>query len=349
MKKKILVDLCVESDGLMFKELCEQLVERGHQVLLTARRKIQATDLFKWEGLKPHMIGEYGTNLVSKLIASGQRTRLLAEEVFEHLGGLDAAVSNTGIEASRVGFGFNAQVHTFHDHPQAVHQAKLTLPLSTYVYAPWVISRLYYDRFGLLDHQVISYKGFLHMAWMPDLKINDHIMRDLGIASNRVAVFRESETGAAYLFGQKDITLPAIKRLADEMPHVQFVARPRYSGPDLEEYFSESPNVLILNEPMDLQSLIAKADLLIGGGATMSLEAAYHGTPVITCRPIEAPITDWLMKEKLAWGAESTHDIVHLAKQLMGRRTEKAAQKHFPEMEFPLETLIKNIEEGRKP
>jgi hypothetical protein len=332
----------------MFKCLIEELQKRGHEVLLTARKKVQAVDLYRYVGLTPHVVGEYATTLEGKLIASAERIAEMALLVLRELGGLDAVVSNTGVEATRVGFGLGAQVHTFHDHPEAIHQMLLTIPLSTYVYVPWIIDRAIYVKYGLSAEQIVSYKGFLTAAWMPHVEVQKNVVESLGLDPHRpVVVFRESEVGAAYLFGRKDITLPAVKQLAQRHPDWQFAGRPRYEAEPIIEYFRDCPNVQIYTEPIPLQSLWAETDLLIGGGATMCLEATWFGTPTVSCRPITSPITDYLKSVGLAWDAKTVEDVVRLSEEKIGKRNQTLARRIYGKMEFPLKQLISNIEEGK--
>ncbi|MHA1262323.1 MAG: DUF354 domain-containing protein [Candidatus Freyarchaeota archaeon] len=343
----VLVDLCVESDCLMFKRLIDRLQDRGHRVLLIAREKVQAVDLYRYVGMNPHVVGRYETTLEGKLIASAERIAEMAKLVLKELGELDAVVSNTGVEACRVGFGLGAQVHTFHDHPEAIHQMLLTIPLSNYVYVPWTIDRSVYVKYGLSAQQIVHYKGFLAMAWLPYMKVQEDVVESLGLDPNRpVVVFRESEVGAAYLFGRKDITLPAVRHLARKHRDWQFVGRPRYETQPVVEYFKDLPNVTVPRHPIPLQSLLAQASLLIGGGATMCLEATYYGTPTVLCRPITSPITDYLYSVGLAERANTVEDAVRLSEENIGKRREPLARQVYDKMEFPLEQIIENIEKG---
>ena len=346
---KICIDLCVDSDGAMFKELAEKLIERDHEVLITARDKVQALDLYRYEGLDFHIVGKYAKTLEEKLLASAERIYKMTKLIKQELKGLDAIISNTGVEASRVGFGLGAQVHTFHDHPEAIHQFLLTIPISTYVYYPWVINKSFYKRHGIKNEALVPYNGFLSASWMPKIKVDENIIQKLGLDKDRkVIVFRESEMGAAYLFGRNAITLPAIKKLAETRKNVQFVARPRYHSSILEGYFKGLKNITIFKNPIDLQSLLAKADLLIGGGATMCLEATYFGTPTIMSRQITSPITDYLEDVGLAVTAKSVVDIIKLSRNHMNKRNEKLAREIYDQMEFPLDTVINNIEAIKK-
>lgn len=350
---KFLIDISVEADALMFKRLIAALQDRDHEIILTARNIPEAIKFQSYLGMTPHIIGEYTGTLEGKLLASSQRIYEMTKLVSQTKGKLDGVVSNTGIEASRVGFGLNTKVHTFHDHPnpEAAAQMKLTIPISTYVYAPWVISKDCYYDYGLKPWQVVSYKGFLAMAWMPYEKLNKNILSDIGLDEDRpVVVFRESETKAAYLFGKQDITIDAVNILAEDMPDMQFVTRPRYSINELQSQFptAKYPNVTILQEPVDMRSLMAKSIAHIGGGATMCLESAYLGVPTITCRPITAPITDWLEEQGLAQKAITAQGIVDIMNNYEYNTAEyrRRAKEAFADLEFPLETLIENMERG---
>ena len=92
-------------------------------------------------------------------------------------------------------------------------------------------------------------------------------------------------------------------------------------------------NVKIYPTPIPLQSLLAKSDLLIGGGATMCLEATYFGVPTIMCRQITSPITDYLEKTGLAYFAKTTTDIIDLTDKHLGKKKTKLAQKIHGKME----------------
>ena len=329
----------------MFRRLIFELEKRGHTVLVTAREKINAVELYREEGLEPYVVGKYSTTLVGKLVESSRRIRAMAKLVTDKLGTLDAVISNTGVEATRVGFGLGAKVHTFHDHPEAVHQLLLALPLSNYVYAPWVIYAGIYKKYVPSSTRIVFYHGFLHVAWMPYVQVDEHVIGKCGLDPSRpVVVFRESETGAAYLFGKQDITVDAVKVLAEEMPFVQFVARPRYNYENLTKAFRGYVNVTIFRKPVDMQSLLAKASLLIGGGATMSLEASYWGTPVVQCRPVSSPIATWLEQQQLAVPAKTLDEAVEKGKILFGKRNVEHARKVHDCLEFPLEKLIQYVE-----
>lgn len=348
---KFLIDLSVEADALMFKRLIRDLQERDHEIILTTRNIPESIKFQSYLGLKPHVIGEYSGTLEGKLLASSQRIYKMTKIVSQTKGKLDGVVSNTGIEASRVGFGLNTKVHTFHDHPnpEAAAQMKLTIPISTYVYAPWIIPRENYTKYGLKDWQVVSYKGFLAMAWMPYEKLNSDILAELNLDENRpVIVFRESEMKATYLFGKQDITIEAVKCLAKDMPDIQFVTRPRYSINELQSQFPtvKYPNVIVLREPMDMRSLMAKSVAHIGGGATMCLESAYLGVPTITSRPINSPITDWLENKGLAQKAYTAQGIVDIMTNMECNKAQyKCRSKEaFGDLEFPLDVLIENLE-----
>lgn len=347
-----LIDISVEPDTLMFVKLIEALQERGHDVILTARRIPASNKLQRFLGFEPYIIGEYSDTLEGKLLASSRRIINMVRLVKKLTGGkLDGVLSNSSVEASRIGFGLNCKVHTFNDH--ITLQSSLIMPLSTYVYTPWINPVSDYTKYGLEDWQVISYRGFLINAWMPYIHIDPNVPASLGLNPDKpIIVFRESEVKASYLLGKKDITVEAVKVLAKKRPDIQFVARPRYSVNEMKSRFSknEYPNVKIIQRAIDMRSLLAKSSVFIGGGATMCMEAAYLGIPTINTRPIKSPMTDFLEQQDLAIKANTIKDIVNMVQTRLdsGYKEQyiRRAENVFKCLEFPMDKLIEKMEHG---
>jgi len=343
----VLVDLSVVADALMFKKFIEILRTRGHRVLVTYRGIRELHNVQLGLGLEGVLCGGYGHDLESKLLASSRRIAAMADLVHIFLEGkLDAVVSNTGVEACRVGFGLAARVHTFWDHPQAIPQAKLTLPLSSYVYYPWTIDDRCLEEHGVSADRRVPYKGFLHLAWVRDVPVNESIVADLGLNPDQsVILFRHSETGAAYLFGRKDITIDAVTFLAKQHPECQFVTKLRYRTDDPRELFRGLRNVHVYDRFIDLQSLVAKASLVVGGGATINLEASFYGVPIIACRQIDSPIDDFLSRNGFAFKASTVQDVVeHFNETNLDEKRVAHAEAVYHDMWFPLDKLIMNVE-----
>ena len=349
--KNILIDISIPADVFLMEQIANKFRARNHRILLTTRR-FPDFDSFKEKLTKIGAIqcGDYAESLENKLLYSSQRIIEMEKIVLRELDSLDVVISNTGVEACRVGFGLGAKVHTFWDHPQAIPQAKLTLPLSDYIYYPWLIT----DARGYNSEATLEpYKGFLHLAWIKDFRVDENILKKLYLEKDKpIILFRESETKSAYLLGKQDITFLAIMKLAKKYPEIQFVTKPRYDFTYASKYFplNEYPNVFLLSGYVDLQSLIAKSSLILGGGATISLEASYFGIPTILCRPIGSTIDEFLFSSKFGLQAQSVEGIEKLFEYFVkydfkNDYHKEISRRVYEDMEFPFSELIKNVEE----
>ena len=341
---RFLVDLTCEGGALLFHSLIRRLEGRGHEVHITSRRYDRANQLQRNLNLDVVVLGSHGSSLYDKLTAYADRVRLLAS----HLKNLkiDAVVSNAGPAACRAGYGLALKVYTWNDMPEAEAQTRLTVPLSTWIFTPWIVPKEEFTRYGIPEEGVFQYRALYPMAWLPDVEVDPMIREKLGLDPHQpVIAFRESEGRAAYLLNKERIVLRAVQKLAEEIPEAQFVTRARYDSEELRSELDGSPNVKVFEEPIDLQSLLAKADLLVGGGATMNIEAAYYGTPVIACRAIEVRYERFLLDSGLAVKAYNVEEVVRHSGELLGERNDDLARKVFGEMNYPLEEIITVMEE----
>ncbi len=143
---------------------------------------------------------------------------------------------------------------------------------------------------------------------------------------------RETEWPSAY--AGRDIVRDAASALRRRHPGWQIVNIPRYRA----------------HRDYDIPSLLANAQLLIGGGGTMCIEAAYYGTPVIATRPAPSRYMEWLFDHHLAVKSLSVARTVRHAEQVMAadrtaaaRKRRAAAQRVFRRMNFALDNLVELI------
>lgn len=343
-KMKILIDLTCEGGALLFNSMIRRLKERGHEVHVTSRKYEKANQLQKELGLNVTVLGDHGgASLYGKLMSYAERVKLLSNYMASN--DIDSVISNAGPSACRAGYGLGLKVYTWNDMPEAEAQTRLTIPLSSWVFTPWIIPKKEFTKYGMPEEKIFQYQALYPLMWLPEIKVNPDILDDLALDPDKpVIVFRESERRAAYLIGKEPLVIQSIRMLAEKFPEKQFIARARYDDTQLKSALRGLSNVQIFDQPIDLQSLLAKADLLIGGGATMNIEAAYYGTPVIACRPIEVRYERYLLNEGLAVKAHSTREVIEYENELIKKRNDSLAKKVFDKMKYPLEEIIDIME-----
>jgi predicted glycosyltransferase len=328
---RVLVDCATPKSALFFHPIIEKLKKRGCEVGVTTRAYAETIGVLERLGIEHHVLGKHGgETLQGKLEAHIERLVSLTKFVKEFKPQVVVNLMNP--ESSRVAFALNTPLMCFADIPEATHVAKLTIPLATKVFSPWIIPKKAFLKYGLEHRQIYQYHALDPVVWLRRHKVDENILEKLGLKSSKpVIVFRSSETKSAYLRGYRDLTSEAMKQLNKDK--FQLLDIPRYKS----------------HEVLDTQSLLAKCTVLIGGGGTMNCEAAYYGTPVIDCRAVDTYYMRFLRKMRLAARALTVEKIVKETEKAVksGKNTEQA-KRVFGQMEFPLKEITEIILEESK-
>jgi predicted glycosyltransferase len=127
---------------------------------------------------------------------------------------------------------------------------------------------------------VRRYEGFKEELYLAGFSPDTTILDELGLDGERViAVFRAPPDGALYHRDENN-RFDELLDAARARPDVQTVLLPRTK--EHERAFRALDGVVVPDGPVDGRSLLACADLAIGGGGTMSRESALLGTPTYT-------------------------------------------------------------------
>jgi predicted glycosyltransferase len=186
---------------------------------------------------------------------------------------------------------------------------------------------------------VFRYRSLDPLAWLDG---HDDGRSNGTDGTRTTVVFREEESEAAYLSGTAPVLTDAVNLLAARHPEWMFVGVPRYSPERLRQRL-QGANVTVLTQAVDSAALLARADLFLGGGGTMNIEAAFFGTPAVCCRPLTCAYETWLIERKLAFKPPelTVAAVVRMAELLQGRRVDAALLR---QMRFPVQDLLDEIE-----
>jgi hypothetical protein len=275
---------------MLFAELSERLKHRGHRVFNVTRRYREVTRLLELKGLEARVIGEHGgKELTRKLKASAARILELAS-YFEEVDP-DVAVSFSSPEMARVSYGLGVPHICINDSPHAEAVARLTIPLSAKLLTPKVIPKEAWTRYGITEEKIRQYNALDPWAWLRDFKPDIQVIRDLDLSTSRLIItVRPEEEYAAYLLGRTEREtgiIPVIEYLLEKRDDAQIVAIPRYEEQIevLRDRFGD--RIVICSSPIDGPSLLYYTSIFIGGGGTMTAEAALLGVPTFSCYPGE--------------------------------------------------------------
>lgn len=268
---RILVDICHPAHAHFFRHPIADLRSRGHEIIVTSRRKEMATDLLDEFAIEhrslsiPTRGGALG--MLSELV---RRDIALARHVREVRPACITAIG--GIFAAHAGFLTRTPSVVFYDTENAKLQNLLTYPLATQVVAP----RCYE---GWLPRSATRYPGYHELSYLhPDRFTPD---REIALANG---LAREGDT-----FLIRTVAWKANHDIGENgwSPELlrQIVSHLRSHGTVLISSEEPLPSDLESNryigDPAYIHHVMAFCRMYLGESATMASESAVLGIPAI--------------------------------------------------------------------
>jgi predicted glycosyltransferase len=274
---KIWVDVANSPHVPLFVPVVRRLRDAGHDVVLTARDHAQtlplATDA--WDGVRV-IGGQSAAGRARK--AAGIGLRALELRRFARRAKPDVALSHgsyaqiAGAYAARV----PAVTMMDYEHQPANH---LSFRLARRVIVPVTFPDDSLKRFGARPGKVVRYEGFKEELYLSELDRGTAVLDDLGVRREAVvAVLRPPPEGALYHRGGND-RFEEVMTFLERHEEVEIVLLPR--GAEQQARYA-GRRVTVPERPVDGTALLAAADLVVGGGGTMTREAALLETPTYT-------------------------------------------------------------------
>lgn len=319
---------------MFFKSLLPEL-QKLDKLLITTRKSeeyaecAKLLELFK---IPAYEIGGYGgASKLGKFHSRLQRqSGFLA--LFKELDVLPRLfITGASVDGVQCAFGLGTPVVHFADTPVAdctfstqklTILSRLTLPLSTLVFRPFVVPEICYTSLGLHPSQVIAYHFIDVVLWLQDVPSlardcpqRAAFMREWGLDGKLpIILVREEEYKAHYVKEKLPIIYESIGLLSK---WANILLMPRYGEKELESAFGEVKNVHILTQKLPPKAFYPFIDLLLGGGGTMNLEACYLGIPVISTRSLLLFHDTFLLESKLMYHAQSATQVQDLAQHIL--------------------------------
>jgi predicted glycosyltransferase len=164
------------------------------------------------------------------------------------------------------------------EHQPANH---LSFRLAQRVIVPELFPEAALRCFGASGRKVLRYRGFKEELYLAEFEPDSRVLDELELDPEQViVVFRPPPEGALY-HPMVNHRFEQVLRSALSHDDVQIVLLPR-TREQAERYRSRSSRIRVPEHAVDARSLLALADLAIGGGGTMNRESALLGTPTYT-------------------------------------------------------------------
>lgn len=353
-KTKIWVDVLTPKQALFTKAMIERAPPNVELVLTT--RNYDELNKFL-DQLKLETISSFGKHggprLEDKLVAGVQRMSELTSFVLKN--NFDCSLSFISPEAARVSFGLGLRHYICSDSPHANASSRLSVPLATKLFTPFPVPKEKWTQYGLKASQVASYHALDPWAWLLPRRKKELSQKRKGGSQNTVLI-RLDETYASYMKQGSGIS-SIVEELVEKIKAIgssssfEIVIIPRYDEQRswAKEKFANSCTVP--ESTIDGTELISKASLLIGGGGTMTQEAALLGVPNISYFPSTKldVFENYYFPKKLSAKASTPPELIRETSKLLGNIEEaktqfaKRAQDAVKSFEDPVKFIFREI------
>lgn len=274
---RVLIDINHPGQVHLFMPLARYYLERGGEVLVTARDKEMTLKLLRrhnvrWVLASRQKSGFWGLlgELLRKTWAIFRVGRQFRPQVIVSLGSPPAAFCAFLLRVPHI---------ALEDTEHSIEQASLYLPFTRYVLTPAAFTRS-------LGSKQRRYNGYHELAYLhPSVFTPDPAApANIGLQpGQRYSIVRFVSWQASHDLGRKGLSPEEKNRLVDLLL--------RY-GPVVLSSETAVPPALAARclrpDPHAIHHLLAYAGLYVGEGATMASEAAMLGCPAVYTNPLSA-------------------------------------------------------------
>ncbi len=277
---RVWVDCTAAAHPLVLRPIIERLEAGGHEVAVTARAYGQTLGLLERLGIPYEAVGEHGgAGMVGKGTALARRSSKLAR--WARPRHFDLSLAHGSVDIAVVSGLLRIPLVQMQDYEHAGLQRQLAFRVARRVLVPDAIPPQAMRRAGASPRKLFRYPGLKEDYYLFDFTPDEAVLGELGLDRERVlTVVRPPPETSAY-HERNTLYAGVIERLAAD-PGTVAVVIPRTEAQGAEIRARNDPSLIVPNEAVDAQSLIAFADLVVSAGGTMNREAVALGTPVQT-------------------------------------------------------------------
>jgi uncharacterized protein len=278
---RVWIDITAPAHVLVFRPLIRILRARGDEVEVTTRDYAQTLQLLDLHGLNADVLGRHGG-----------RSRLgKARSLFSRLGALrrwakgrtfDVALAHGSHELTMTAKRFGIPSATTFDYEFAWLQHQLGCRAATRVVVPDSIPPERLRRYDVEPPKLLQYPGLKEEYYLADFEPDRAVLEPLRVDPERVLVVVRTPPDVSLYHRRSNPLFPQVLDHLGHQENVHAVVLPR--TPEQRDYVRSLslPSVVVPEQAVDAQSLIALADLVVSAGGTMNREAAALGVPVYT-------------------------------------------------------------------
>jgi uncharacterized protein len=278
---RIWIDLTAPAHPVVFRPIVERLRAAGHEVDVTARDYAQTLALARRLGLDHHAVGAHGgAKRRRKLAALVERSFELWR--FARGRGYDLAVAHGSNDLAVVARALKIPAVDMFDYEWATLQHTVGCRPARRVMTPDAIPPERLRRYGVTDAKLAQFPGLKEEYYLADFEPDRGVLPELGLDPERVLVAVRPPPDVSLYHRKANRLFPQVLDHIGRDSTVQAVVVPRTEQQRRFLHWLGLPSLVVPDQAVDGQSLIALVDLVVSAGGTMNREAVALGTPVYT-------------------------------------------------------------------
>jgi len=339
---KILIDIGHPAHVHFFKNFIWEMENKGHEFLITARRKESAFELLNYYGFEFIDLGINKKGLFKKAIGLLSNDLKLLKISRKFKPDVLTGIGSPYIAQVSKLLGSKSVLFTDTEHASLIN--KLSVPFSNFVLTPSCFLK---D----LGKKQVRYDGYhelayLHPKWFKEEK---DFLKELDIKKNeKYFVLRSVSWQASHDVGYTGISKGDMEKIIDLLKDKGRVfLSSEYNDKNFEEYTVKA-------HPAKIHTLMAHSSLYFGEGATMASESAILGVPSFYISPLLGTMGNFEELEKkyglLYSFKEASSAIPHISQLIENNKLlewknkrEKLLKEKIDVTSFMIEFFEKNI------
>ena len=276
---RVWFDMTAPAHPIVLRPVIERLSAAGHDVHVTARDYAQTLGILDRLGIPYQAIGRHGgASRPRKLAALLSRTARMG--LIGRRGRFDLAIAHgsNDLPLAAAALGIPA-VNTF-DYEWATVQHRIGCRLAARVVVPEWIPPERLRPYGVTDDKLRRYPGLKEEYYLADFEPDARVPHSLGVDPSRIVAVLRPPPDVSLYQPASNLIFPQVLRELGSRDDVHAVVVPRTEQQREDVRALRLPSVIVPEQAIDAQSLIALADLVVSAGGTMNREAVALGTPV---------------------------------------------------------------------
>jgi uncharacterized protein len=280
---RVWIDITAPAHVLVFRPLIEILRQRGDDVEITAREYAQTVQLLEQHGIEATLIGAHGGRSRARKIAT-MVTRLAGLRRWARARRFDAALAHGSHHLTLTARSLGIPSSNTFDYEFATAQHQLGCRAATFVVVPEAIPPERLERYGVRPPKLRRYPGLKEEYYLSDLEPDSDVLERLGLEPDqgRVLIVVRTPPDIALYHRSTNELFPRMLDMLGRNDELRAVVLPRTPAQRDTVRSLRLPSLVVPDEAVDAQSLIAFSDLVVSAGGTMNREAVALGVPVYT-------------------------------------------------------------------